>query len=542
MDSVPWRMLQESFDDPISGAMEEDPFFDPEMMMNMTNGTLGGGPTLEELAALTPEELAEVLKGDPQGELSIEEMAALYQGVGPVIMETTTTLPTTFNNPNSSGGDNVDSNLTETVDELNSIINEIEAEEQSAEVESVGQMGSLGLNGTTAMSVEDMLASLTNATTSPPSTYVEVDDDAEGDENAFGDGNVVEGAVEEEEVVADINATEVMELGEESVVDLNATNNAVNENVGQGDNTKEEDYGNDGGPGEVITMSPSSSTPSPTFGDDGSEEDGPPLISETSGTLLPTMSTDSNSNDDEYDKGGDKYLYPTPVPGEDGSGTTDDEYGVGAEEDQYDTGDGEGEDTEGDDNYVSEGTGDDDYGIGGDDADGDGIPDEYEIESSTPPPAPEEYGGYEFGGPSWVDPTGRPTDAYVPPPSDEDPLIEEEIEDHVLYHGLGGTAGKYLDSVESPQEMEKDKNVQVIVGILVPVFILLLLLTASLVMNHPDGLCAGCCRLTLKVISCFCRTLCLPCRAICGSGSDQAHGRRTHAPMRSPFPSDLELA
>jgi hypothetical protein len=89
--------------------------------------------------------------------------------------------------------------------------------------------------------------------------------------------------------------------------------------------------------------------------------------------------------------------------------------------------------------------------------------------------------------------------------------------------------------------MEKDKNVQVTVGILMSLFVILLLVTASLVMNYPDGLCAGCCRLTLKVLSCCFRTLCLPCRAICCGGSEQLQGRRTHAPMRSPFPSDLEL-
>jgi hypothetical protein len=168
----------------------------------------------------------------------------------------------------------------------------------------------------------------------------------------------------------------------------------------------------------------------------------------------------------------------------------------------------------------------------------------------TPAPFENDEGGYEWGGATWVDPTERPTVVYVPPPGDADPLVEEEepdvagfaAEDKVLYHGLGGKTGAYLDGVESPLDMEKDKNVQVVVGILVPLFVVFLLVTAHLVMNHPDGLCAGCCRLTLKVICCCCRTLCLPCRGMCCRRSEQAQGRRTHAPMRTPFPTDLDLA
>jgi len=147
-------------------------------------------------------------------------------------------------------------------------------------------------------------------------------------------------------------------------------------------------------------------------------------------------------------------------------------------------------------------------------------------------------------------PTLKPTVEYIP--KGEDSILEEEevadtvdfTDDDLFYHGLGGIVGEYLDGVESPQEMEKDTNVQIMAGTLVGVFMVLMLVTAHMVMNHPDGLCAGFCRLTLKVICCFTRTLCLPCRAICcKGGSDQAHNRRTHAPMgRTPFPTDLELA
>lgn len=201
---------------------------------------------------------------------------------------------------------------------------------------------------------------------------------------------------------------------------------------------------------------------------------------------------------------------------------------------------------------------------------------EGDVKAPAPTPYPnfnedEEYGTdyptigeeatYDWGGSPWDStpayptdpPTPRPTFLYVP--KSGDPLIEIEVpdaeapdaedfndDDKVFYHGLGGKVGSYLDGVESPQDMEKDKNVQIVTGTLVASFMVAMLIAAHLVMQYPDGLCAGCCRLTLKVICCFTRTLCLPCRAICCKGSDQSQSRRTHAPMRTPFPTDLELA
>ena len=133
------------------------------------------------------------------------------------------------------------------------------------------------------------------------------------------------------------------------------------------------------------------------------------------------------------------------------------------------------------------------------------------VETDTPTPAPSEGEVEDWQSSPWGDPvyrgptdkpTGRPTIEYIPMEGPYDPLAEEKQadkkdfnDDEIFYHGLGdklgGTVGDYLDGVESPQEMEKDKNVQVIAGILGSLFLILLLVTAHLVMNHPDGLCAG---------------------------------------------------
>lgn len=227
-----------------------------------------------------------------------------------------------------------------------------------------------------------------------------------------------------------------------------------------------------------------------SYGEDEDEE-GEPLIFET--TLLPSLSPSAAARGNE--KGDVKAPVPTPYPtyAEDG----DDEIGTG---------------------YPTDGG--------------------------------EIYGWEEEGSP-WGStatyptepPTPKPTSLYVPKESG-DPLLEETVpaEDEVFYHGLGGKVGSYLDGVESPQEMETDKNLQIVAGTLLASFIVAMLISAHLVMQYPDGLCAGFCRLTLKVICCFARTLCLPCRAICCKGSEQAQNRRSHAPMRTPFPTDLELA
>jgi len=150
----------------------------------------------------------------------------------------------------------------------------------------------------------------------------------------------------------------------------------------------------------------------------------------------------------------------------------------------------------------------------------------------------------EFEQPTYK-PTPRPISVYIPLSDDEDPVAKEGTEDFSNGQkddSLQGMVNAYLDGVESPDEMKSDKNIQVVAVSLVVVFLVLMLVTAHLVMDYPDGLCASFCRLILKCLCCLIRVLCLPCRAICCKGSDQTRSRRTHAPMRAPFPSDLELA
>ena len=139
--------------------------------------------------------------------------------------------------------------------------------------------------------------------------------------------------------------------------------------------------------------------------------------------------------------------------------------------------------------------------------------------------------------------TPEPTKPYAPPDEDYDPLdgIDAEEEESSLYGSTGSGSGK--EPVESPFEdgswqdeayktsydwlnggdgeedmaaVVRDQRVKVAVGVLLGLGVTLALITASCALNNPDGLCAGCCRLMLKLISCICHILCLPCRICCG--------------------------
>mmetsp|Transcript_1353 Transcript_1353/g.2445 ORF Transcript_1353/g.2445 Transcript_1353/m.2445 type:complete len:354 (-) Transcript_1353:4339-5400(-) len=106
----------------------------------------------------------------------------------------------------------------------------------------------------------------------------------------------------------------------------------------------------------------------------------------------------------------------------------------------------------------------------------------------------------------------------------ESPFPEGSWQDEAYktaYDWLNGT-----DEEESMEQVAKDQRVRIAVGVLLGFGVVLALMTASCALNNPDGLCAGCCRLLLRCISCFFRVLCLPCRyACCGAGRDEdRHG------------------
>eukprot|EP00565_Helicotheca_tamesis_P007314 CAMPEP_0185724924 /NCGR_PEP_ID=MMETSP1171-20130828/1274_1 /TAXON_ID=374046 /ORGANISM="Helicotheca tamensis, Strain CCMP826" /LENGTH=564 /DNA_ID=CAMNT_0028392895 /DNA_START=92 /DNA_END=1786 /DNA_ORIENTATION=- len=151
------------------------------------------------------------------------------------------------------------------------------------------------------------------------------------------------------------------------------------------------------------------------------------------------------------------------------------------------------------------------------------------VQSYTPPPAPVPY--YK---PTPTGPTYDETHPYKPP--DDDILNTKDDE---------GTTDQLGErQPETPEEMLHDRNVEILAGVIGGLAVVLWLLTAHQVMENPDGLCAGICRLCVKCVCLIFKIVCLPCRFICGCGSNKA--RRGHVPASTIDDSnmryDLELA
>lgn len=152
--------------------------------------------------------------------------------------------------------------------------------------------------------------------------------------------------------------------------------------------------------------------------------------------------------------------------------------------------------------------------------------------------------------------TPEPTKPYTPPDEDYDPLDGIDAEETLGYEeesSYGSTSGgsskepvespfedgswqdnaykqayDWLNGVDGEEDMAavaRDQRVKVAVGVLLGLGVALALVTASCALNNPDGLCAGCCRLVLKLLSCICHVLCLPCRMCCGGKrQEDRHG------------------
>mmetsp|Transcript_20258 Transcript_20258/g.31295 ORF Transcript_20258/g.31295 Transcript_20258/m.31295 type:complete len:153 (-) Transcript_20258:2826-3284(-) len=139
----------------------------------------------------------------------------------------------------------------------------------------------------------------------------------------------------------------------------------------------------------------------------------------------------------------------------------------------------------------------------------------------------EAKGSFGFG--DWKEPTEAPVE-YIPP--DDDPYVEEEnginMEDE--YHN------------ETPEEMIHDRNVLIVVGTLGGAALLLMVATAQQMMENPDGCWASCCRCAIIPICCIFRTVCFPCRMICGcSGGDRKQYDNMRGEPNTYRQHDLDL-
>ena len=71
-----------------------------------------------------------------------------------------------------------------------------------------------------------------------------------------------------------------------------------------------------------------------------------------------------------------------------------------------------------------------------------------------------------------------------------------------------------------------------------------MIVTAWQVMENPDGLCASCCRLSVRMSGCLLKALCLPCNVFCGKyagyqGTDPTNRAKFLTP--EDYTNDLTL-
>jgi hypothetical protein len=100
---------------------------------------------------------------------------------------------------------------------------------------------------------------------------------------------------------------------------------------------------------------------------------------------------------------------------------------------------------------------------------------------STPAPTREHTSPVSapHSSPVYVPPTKEPTEEYLPP--DDDPINTEEDEKEQAWSD---------DQYESLEQMEKDRNVQIALGVVFGLGILMTIITAQQMIENPEGCCA----------------------------------------------------
>lgn len=137
-------------------------------------------------------------------------------------------------------------------------------------------------------------------------------------------------------------------------------------------------------------------------------------------------------------------------------------------------------------------------------------------------------------------PTMAPTIRKSPMPSV--PITPNPTKSPTMAPTTESWSEKVKDEQERLKELANDRTAEVMAGILAFLGICGMLFTAYQLFESPDGLCASCCRLSLKVATFFLKIMCLPCRMCFGrytgyTGSDP----RNRTVFVEEYTNDLEL-
>jgi len=140
--------------------------------------------------------------------------------------------------------------------------------------------------------------------------------------------------------------------------------------------------------------------------------------------------------------------------------------------------------------------------------------------------------------PHW---TFFPTHAPIHAPTSQ-PVTYVSKEDDILNKDKDDQEDGWFHKGEDVEELPHDKNVIIVMGVLMGIMLLLMVATAHQMMNNPDGICAGICRLAVTCTCFILKTLCLPCRMICGGGSSAQQHARMGMTEGTAYSHDLELS
>ena len=136
---------------------------------------------------------------------------------------------------------------------------------------------------------------------------------------------------------------------------------------------------------------------------------------------------------------------------------------------------------------------------------------------------------------STPDPTRAPT-APTPDPT-MDPTRRPSPEPTTEAWG-----DKVKDEEARIIQLANDNTAEALGGIIFVFGIIGMLFTATQLFEHPDGLCASCCRLSLRATSFIMKILCLPCRLCCGRYNGYTSSDpRERTVFVEQYTNDLEL-
>jgi hypothetical protein len=143
-------------------------------------------------------------------------------------------------------------------------------------------------------------------------------------------------------------------------------------------------------------------------------------------------------------------------------------------------------------------------------------------------------------------PTPVPTPAPVRTPEPTPGVTKSPTQNPTKTPTMQPTSEAFGDKVKEEEEKIKqlanDKTAEVMAGFIAVFGIVGMILTAWQLFENPDGLCASCCRLSVKASKFLVKICCLPCKLCCGRYSGYTSSDpKNRTLFVEEYTNDLEL-